>query len=107
MSLVSYDEAMLCRALLSTLVDKALILFSSLKENSIDSWSTIETKFYGQICTIDAIPKTRDDLANVKQKEDKTLLVYIDHFKKVLDEIEGLSDDTVLTCFEGDSSPGP
>lgn len=40
------------------------------------------------------------DLRNVNQKDDKSLLSYIDMFIKVLDEIKGFSDDIVLTYFE-------
>lgn len=47
------------------------------------------------------MPKTRGDPANIKQREDETLLAYLEHFKKTYDEIEGISQDTVITCFEG------
>lgn len=51
--------------------------------------------------TVGTIPKTRGDLANIKQKEGKSLLSYLERFKRTYDEIEGISQDTVITCFEG------
>lgn len=57
--------------------------------------------FLDKFSTAGIIPKTRGNLANVKQRDDESLLSYLDRFKKVYDDIEGLSEDTVLTCFEG------
>lgn len=42
MGLVTNDEALLCKTFLSTLCDKALTWFTSLKPKSIDSWSIME-----------------------------------------------------------------
>lgn len=43
----------------------------------------------------------RGDLANIKQREDETLLAYLEHFKRTYDEIEEITQDTTITCFEG------
>lgn len=40
-----------------------------------------------------------NDATNVKKRNGETPLAYIDILKKVLDEIKGLSDDTILGCF--------
>lgn len=45
--------------------------------------------------------KTRGDLANTKQRHDESLLSYLERFKKTYEDIEGLSQDTVITSFEG------
>lgn len=47
------------------------------------------------------IPKTRGDLAKIKQKEGESLLSYLERFKKTYDEIEEINQDTMITCFEG------
>lgn len=47
------------------------------------------------------MPKTWGDLANIKQREGETLLAYLKRFKKIYVEIEGISQDKVITCFEG------
>lgn len=57
-----------------------------------------------KFCPARIIPETQGDLSNVKQDDGETLLVYIDRFKKVLDEIKGLNNDTVFTSFGFKSS---
>lgn len=41
-------------------------------------------------------------MTNVKQRDDEPSLDYREHFQKTYDEIEGLRQDSVLTCFEGE-----
>lgn len=67
----------------------------------IDSWHALERLFLDKFSTSGTITKTRGDLANIKQKEDESLLSYLERFKKTYDEIEGINQDTVITCFEG------
>lgn len=67
MRMVSSDEAILCKAFPSTLTEKALTWFTSLKANSIDSWYTLETKFLDKFNTTGELLKIRGDLTNVKQ----------------------------------------
>lgn len=89
MSLVSSDEAILCKAFPNTLTEKALTWFTSLKADNIDSWYTLEKKFLDKFSTTGELPKTRGDLKNVKQKDDEPLLDYLERFKKIYNEIEG------------------
>lgn len=44
--------------------------------------------------------KTRADLVNIKQREGKSLMSYLERFKKMYDEIEGISQDMVIAYFE-------
>lgn len=91
---------MVMKAIPRTLLDKALTWFTSLKSGMIDSWHTVEKIFLDKFSTAGAMPKIRGDLANVKQKDDETLLSFLERLKKTYDEIEGNSQDTVITCFE-------
>lgn len=100
-SSVSTDEAILCKAFPSTLTKKALTWFTCLKADISDSWYTLEKKCFDKFSTVGELPKTRGDLTNVKQKDDEPLMDYVKRFKKIYDEIEGLSQDTIITCFEG------
>lgn len=47
------------------------------------------------------ISKTRGDVANINQREGETLLSYLERFKKTYDDIEGISQNMVITCFKG------
>lgn len=67
MGLVTNDEAILCKAFPSTLSEKALTWFTALEPNSIDSWTTLEKLFLDKFSTTGTLPKTRGDLANIKQ----------------------------------------
>lgn len=95
-SLVSTDEVILCKAFPSTLIEKALTWFTSLKANSIDSWYTLVKKFLDKFSTAGELPKMRGDMTNVKSRDDEPLLEYLEQFKKIYDKIEGLSQDTVI-----------
>lgn len=101
MWLITNDVAVLCKAFLSTLSDKVLTWFTSLRPNSIDSWSNFGKLFLDKFSTAGTLPKKRGDLANIKPRQDESLLSYLGQFKKTYEEIEGLSQDTVITCFEG------
>lgn len=57
--------------------------------------------FLNKFSTIGEIAKTRGDLTNVKQCDGNLLFDYLERFKKVYDKIEGLSQDTIMTYFEG------
>lgn len=81
MRLVTNDEAILRKAFSSTLADKALTWFTSLKRGTTDSWHTLEKLFLDKFNT--SIPKTRGDLANIKQMEDESLLSYLDDSRKL------------------------
>lgn len=100
MGLVTTDEAVLCKAFPRTLSDLALTWFTSLKLGSIDSWLLLEKSFLDKFSTACAIPKTRGDLANMKQRDDETLLEYLERFKKRHYEIDGITQDTAITYFE-------
>lgn len=101
MGLVTTDEAVLCKAFPSTLSKKALTWFTSLKTNNIDSRCTLEKMFLDKFSTTGEIQKTSVDLTNVKQGDDEPLLDYLEGFKRINDDIEGLSQDIVVTYFEG------
>lgn len=94
MRLVTTNEAVLCKAFLSTLLEKAQTWFTSLKTNSIDSWYTLEKIFLDKFSTAREIPKTRGDLTTVKQGDDELLLDYLERFKQIYDDIEGLSQES-------------
>lgn len=101
MGLVMIDEAVLCKGFPSTLLEKALTWFTALRTDTIHSWYKMEKMFLDKFSTTGEIPKTRGDLTNIKQRDDEPFLDYLEWFKKTYNEIEGLSQDTVLTCFEG------
>lgn len=58
MGLVTNDKVILCKVFPSTLSDKALTWFTSLKSGTIDSWHALETLFLGKFSTTGTIPKT-------------------------------------------------
>lgn len=58
--------------------------------------------FLDKFSTAGTIPKTRGDLANIKQREDESLLCFLEHFKKTYDEIEIISRNIVIIYFEGE-----
>lgn len=99
--LVTTDEIVLCKAFSSTFSEKALTWFTSSKMNSIDSWNYLEKIFLDKFSTAKKILKSNGDLTNVKQGDDEPLLDYLETFKKIYDEIEGLGQDIVMTYFEG------
>lgn len=66
MSLVTSDEAILCKAFPNTLTEKALTWFTSLKADNIDPWYMLEKRFLDKFSTAGELPKTRGDLTNVK-----------------------------------------
>lgn len=101
MGLVTNDEAIFCKAFPSTLSDKALTWFTSLKPITIDSLLRLEKLFLDKFSTTGIIRKTRGDLANLKQWEGESLMYYLERFKKTYDKIEVISQDTMVTCFEG------
>lgn len=100
MGLVTNEEIVLCKAFSSTLTDKALTWFASLKLGTIDSWRNLEKSFLDKFSTTEKIPKRRGDLANIKQKKGKPLLPYLERFRRKYDKIEEISQDTTITCFE-------
>lgn len=59
---------------------------------------SLEKLFLDKLSTAGTIPITRGDLTNIKQRDDESLLSYLDRFKRMYDKI---SQDTVITCFEG------
>lgn len=75
--LVTTDDIVLCKDFSSTLSEKALTWFTSLKMNSIDSWNTLEKIFLDKFSTTEEILKSRGDLTNVKQGDDEPLLDYL------------------------------
>lgn len=89
------------KAFPNTLSDEALTRFTSLKSGTIDSWHTLEKMFLDKFNTTETIPKTRGDMANIKQRDDESLLSFLEQFKKTYDKIEGINKDTVITCFKG------
>lgn len=101
MGLVTNEEAVLYKAFPSTLSDKTLTWFASLKPRTIDSWRNLEKSFLDKFSTTEKIPKTRGDFANIKQNEGETLLAYLERFRRTYNEIEEISQDTSITCFEG------
>lgn len=66
----------------STLSDKALTWFTSLKSGTIDSWRTLEKHILDKFSIAGTIPKTRGDPADIKQHEGETLLSFLERFKK-------------------------
>lgn len=57
--------------------------------------------FLDKFSTTGTIPKMSEDLGNVKYRDDETLLEYLKRFKKIHDEIGGITQDTAITCFKG------
>lgn len=91
MGIFTNDEEILCKAFSSTLSDKTLTLFTLLKSGTVDFWHTPEKIFLDKFNTTRTIAKTREDLANIKQRDDESLLSFLERFKKMYDEIEGIS----------------
>lgn len=54
-----------------------------------------------KLSTIGEIAKITDAMTNVKQGDDEPLLDYLEWFKMIYDKIEGLSQNTIITYFEG------
>lgn len=73
MRLVTTDEALLCKAFLNTLSEKALTWFTSLKTNSIDSWYRFD---------------------KCEKGDDELFLDYLERFKQIYGNIEGLSQES-------------
>lgn len=53
----------------------------------------MEKLFLDKFRTVGTILKTRGDLVNIKQREDKSLLSYLEWFKKIYEEIEVISQE--------------
>lgn len=100
MGLVTNEGAVLCKAFPNTLSYKVLTWFTFLNSGTIDSWHTLEKMFVDKINTTGTIAKTRGALANIKQRDDDSLLSFLERFKKTYDKIEGINQDIVITCFE-------
>lgn len=98
MGLVTND-VVLCKAFPSMLTDKVLTWFTSWKSRTIHYTREM---FLDKFSTAGTIPKTRGDLANIKQREDESLLYFLEHFKKTYDEIERISQNIVIIYFEGE-----
>lgn len=77
MGLVINDEVDICKAFPSMLSENTFTWFTSLKPETIASWRTLEKSYLDKFSTAGTMPKTRVDLANVKQGEDETLLAYM------------------------------
>lgn len=60
MELVTNDEDILCKAFPSTLEDKALTWFTSLKLGTTDSWYTLEKCFWTNLALLEQYQKTKE-----------------------------------------------
>lgn len=84
MGLVTTNKAVLCKAFPSTLSNRTLTWFTLLKQGTIDSWKLLKKSFMDKFNTAGIIPKTRGDLANVKQRDDEILLEYLKRFRRYM-----------------------
>lgn len=96
--LVTNDKAILCKTFPSTLSDKALTWFTTLKISTIDSWHVLENIFLDKFSTVGTIPKTCGDLDNIKVWKDESLMS-LERFKKRYNDIIGIIQDIVITSF--------
>lgn len=101
MGLLTNDEAILCKAFPNTLFDETRTWFTLLTPGSIESSHTLKKLFLDKFSTTGTISKIMGDLTNIIQREGESLLSFLERFKKTYDEIEGISQDTLITCFEG------
>ena len=62
--------------------------------------------FLNAFATAGTLPKDKSDLSNIKQRKGETTLQYLQRFKQTLDDIQGLSEEVIMTCFEGGILPG-
>ena len=105
-SLLTDRDELFCKAFPATLSGKAMSWFAALKTGSISSWSQLQRTFLNAFATAGALPKDKSDLSNIKQRRGETTLQYLQRFKQTLDDIQGLSEEVIMTCFEGGILPG-
>lgn len=95
------DETIRCKVFVGTLQGKAATWFNTKPEGLIKSCVDLQKVFLGEFSTVGILPKTKGELSNIKQKSSKSILDYVKRFREVLEQISMISNDEVLTCFEG------
>ena len=105
MGLLTDKDEMFCKAFPATLSGKTMSWFAALKARSISSWSRLQGMFLNAFATAGTLPKDKSDLSNIKQRKGESTLQYLQRFKQTLDDIQGLSEEVIMTCFEGGILP--
>ena len=105
MSLLTDRDELFCKAFSTTLSEKAMSWFAALKAGSISSWPQLQRMFLNAFATTGTLPKDKSDLSNVKQRKGESTLQYLQRFKQTLDDIQGLSEEVIMTCSRAESYP--
>jgi len=105
MSLYTSDDVVLCRVFPTSLKGAALSWFTKLSSNSIDSFTTLVTKFETQFATIRPHHLTSITLVGIRQEKGESLRTFID--SKVAMTIRNLSPDVAMHHMLTTLRPGP
>ena len=57
--------------------------------------------FLNAFATARTLPKDKSDLSNIKQRKGESTVEYFQRFKLTLDDIQGLSEEVIMTYLKG------
>lgn len=106
MGIITADEAVWCKAFVSTSQGKTLKWFNTLEKNSIGSWLEFKKVFMTKFSTAGTLPKDESNLCGIRQRADESLSSYLTRFKNVLEQINNVPEQAVIMCFQGGLMPG-
>ncbi|XP_061375005.1 uncharacterized protein LOC133317187 [Gastrolobium bilobum] len=106
MSLCAESDSRLCRTFLVFLRKQALEWFTTLPDNSIDSWAELSLRFTQQFAHCGPQPQTTHNLYGVRQKPREKLREYYERFQAEARQVRGLENQTYLLLFTTGLQPG-
>ncbi|XP_075667606.1 uncharacterized protein LOC142637204 [Castanea sativa] len=99
MHLQGVPDAIMCRALPTTLKGPARIWFGRLTLNSISTFKELSAQFASHFIGGHRYKKTTACLMNIKQRENETLRTYIARFNKEALSIDEVDDKILVAAF--------
>ncbi|XP_068497790.1 uncharacterized protein [Phaseolus vulgaris] len=107
MSLYTSDDAVLFQVFPTSLKGGAVSWFTKLSPNSIDSFTTLVSKFETQFATSRPHHLPSIALVGIRQKKGESLRTFIDRFSKMAMSIQNLSPNVAMHHMLLALRPGP
>ncbi|XP_068472805.1 uncharacterized protein [Phaseolus vulgaris] len=107
MSLYTTDDVVMCRVFPTSLKGGAFDWFTKVSLFSIDSFTTMMSKFETQFTTSRPHHLTSIALVGIRQEKGESLRTFFDRFSKVAMSIQNLSPDVAMPHMLTALRPGP
>ncbi|XP_075636809.1 uncharacterized protein LOC142609053 [Castanea sativa] len=99
MAVHSNNEALMCKAFLSSPRPGAMRWFDALEEGSVGSFKELTRAFGARFITCSRVLKPLDALLSMAMREGKTLKTYSDRYWETYNEIDGDVEDVAVRTF--------